>query len=74
MPTTLLYNQSRNTCEPEAYDSLPSLRNASQNFQNTKAEGVLSGPIRDLFLEHKVRKHFASPFCTSTSQFNRLND
>ncbi|OTA93918.1 hypothetical protein M434DRAFT_30424 [Hypoxylon sp. CO27-5] len=43
--------------DPEAYNSLPSLRLASQKFQHQGADRTLLGPIRDLFLKYKVHKH-----------------
>lgn len=43
--------------EPEAYDSLPSLRLASEQFQQLQAATAVRGSIRDLFLKHKAYKH-----------------
>ncbi|KAM6514116.1 hypothetical protein FALCPG4_015278 [Fusarium falciforme] len=42
---------------PEAYNSLPNLRHASEQFQQLDARTAIVGPIRDLFLKNKVHEH-----------------
>ncbi|KAH7019807.1 hypothetical protein EDB80DRAFT_820410 [Ilyonectria destructans] len=41
---------------PEAYNSLPGLKSASQRLQDNGGESIITGPIRDIFLRHKVNK------------------
>ncbi|KAF2261487.1 hypothetical protein CC78DRAFT_607690 [Lojkania enalia] len=40
------------------YNTLPSLRQASEEFKKLDAIKSVVGPIRDLFLKHKVNKQF----------------
>jgi hypothetical protein len=42
----------------EAYNSLPGLSLASRSFQDTNAKAIIDGPIRDLFLSHRVHEEY----------------
>ncbi|EER24714.1 hypothetical protein D8B26_006899 [Coccidioides posadasii str. Silveira] len=43
---------------PEAYESLPSLREAANLFKETQAKELLLGPIRELFLDSGIHEQY----------------
>lgn len=43
---------------PDAYNSLPTLHAASSQFKDLDGQSTVSGPIRDLFLNHGVHERF----------------
>lgn len=57
-PRLSTYIPGRQTYDPDAYNSLPTLSVGAQSFQDKGARNVLRSDIRDLFLRRGVHKRY----------------